>query len=451
MKIRVFAIFLSLITAGIISPQLLAQEESTGRYGKDSVTCIMNISLYREFYKQWKASGYKNETIKDVISPWRWVFLNCPKGTQNTYIDGVKIISYLIDKAESPELKEKYIDTLMMVYDQRIEYFNKEGYVLGRKGVDLFSYRPSATKDIYRDLKKSIEIEGNASKGPVVVYYMNSAVKMAKEGKADSSIIFDAYDISSGIVDYNLKKYADKPKDNEKWMTIQNNIELILEPFATCKDLIAIYRKKFNENPEDLEMLQKVTALLDEKDCQQDPFYFETTKKLYELEPSPKSAYLIGKMLMNEEKYAEAIDYFKEGEKTGDSVITHRSFLYIAQAYRTLNNFPSARTYALKSVAYDPYDGEPYILIGDMYAASAKECGDNDLSSRAAYWAAVDKYYKAKKVDPDLAEEAAARIASYSVYFPSAKTIFFYSLNEGDTYRVECWINEDTRVRASKQ
>ncbi len=157
----------------------------------------MNISLYREFFKQWKASDYKNETINDVIEPWRWVFLNCPKGTQNTYIDGVKIVSYLIDNAKDPALKDKYIDTLMMVYDQRIKYFGKEGYVLGRKGVDLFTYRPQDTEQIYKDLKKSVELEGDNSAGPVLVWYMNAAVNMAKEGKADSVVIFETYDIAS--------------------------------------------------------------------------------------------------------------------------------------------------------------------------------------------------------------------------------------------------------------
>jgi len=191
--------------------------------------------------------------------------------------------------------------------------------------------------------------------------------------------------------------------------------------------------------------------LLDQKKCQNDPFFFETTKKLYELEPSPSSAYLIGKMLLNEGKYAEAIDYLKEAEKLDDPVAMKKSYLYIAQAYHSMSNLPAARTYALKCAALDPTDGEPYMIIGDLYAESAKDCGDNELTSRVAFWAAVDKYYKAKQTDPELAPEADKRISTYSAYFPPAATIFFYTLKEGDTYRVECWINEDTKIRAAKQ
>jgi tetratricopeptide (TPR) repeat protein len=280
---------------------------------------------------------------------------------------------------------------------------------------------------------------------------MNSAVSLAKSGKSDSTVIFDTYDAVMQIIENNIKKNEGNPEEKANWQTVQGNIEMILEPFANCQDLITIYKKKYESNPNDLELLKKITAMLDQKKCQNDPFYFETTKKLYELEPSPASAYLIGKMLLNEGKYAEAIEYLKETEKLEDQNAIEKSYMYIAQAYHALNNFPSSRTYALKAAALDPSDGAPYMHIGDLYAESASNCGDNDLTKHVAFWAAVDKYAKAKQVDPKVAEEADRKIATYSQYFPPASTIFFYTLQEGDIYRVECWINEDTRIRAAKQ
>jgi tetratricopeptide (TPR) repeat protein len=457
MKRTILPLIFTLVFTGIFSTQLSAQADNTGttgsgsKYGSDSVTCIMNISLYREFFKQWKASDYKSETINDLVGPWRWVLLNCPKGTQNTYIDGVKIVSWYIENTTDPALKNKYIDTLMYVYDQRILYFGKEGYVLGRKGVDLSTYRPTDTEQIYKDLKRSVELEGENTAGPVLIYYMKAAIAMAKEGKTDSTVIFDTYDISTQVIDKNIIKNEANAEEKANWETIQNNIELLLEPFATCPDLVSIYRKKFDATPDDLVLLKKITKILDDKNCQNDPLYFEATKKLYALEPSPESAYLIGKMLLNEGKYSEAIDYLKQAENLQDPKMIEKSYMYIAQAYRAMNNFPASRTYALKAAAINPANGDPYILIGDLYAESAKDCGDNDLTSRVAFWVAVDKYYKAKQVDPSKAEEADKKINTYSLYFPPVATIFFYTLKEGDTYRVECWINEDTKIRGAKQ
>jgi len=456
MKSKSLILILILIAGSAFTGAAFAQnDQNTGsqstyvsRYGEDSITCVMNISLYREFFKQWKASGYKSQTINDAIVPWRWVFLNCPKGTQNAYIDGVKIISYLIDKAEDKEVKEKYIDTLMMVYDQRIDYFNKEGYVLGRKGADLYKFRPQAYEEVYDVMKRSIDLEGNKSEAPVLVYYFRSAISMVKNGKADSSLIVDSYLISSEIVEYNLENGKESKKAN--WEIVKGNVEVSFEPYATCKDLIPVYRKKFEKSPDDIELLKKITDMLDRKKCQEDPLFFETSKKLYELEPTPESAYMLGKMLLKEGNFEDAITYFKEAEGVESDETRAKTYKYIAEAYRALKNYPTARSFAIKASQLNDADGEIYILIGDMYAESAKDCGNNELTNRVAYWAAVDKYYRAKQVEPDLSELANRRISSYSIYFPSLETIFFYDLKEGDEYTVECWINEKTKVRASK-
>ena len=449
-----FALLSILVFTGYqpVAAQMEAEEANKyGKYGPDSITCVMNISLYREFYKQWKSSGYKNQTINDAVGSWRWVFKNCPKGTQNTYIDGVKIVTYLMGQEKDEARKSKYVDTLMMVYDQRIVYFNKEGYVLGRKGVDMYKYRTEAYEEVYNTLKRSVELEGNKAAGPTLVYYFRATISMVKNGKADTVIIVDVYDRISGIVDYNIKKNEGNQKKLANWEIVKGNVELSFEPFATCKDLVPLYRKKFAESPDDIELLKKITGMLDKKKCQEDPLYFETSKKLYELEPSPSSAYLLGKMLLREGKYQESIKYFEQVEGCKDEEVHSRAYKYMAEAYRALKDFPIARKFALKAAGINPDDGEVYIIIGDMYAESAKECGNDDLTKRVAYWAAVDKYYKAKRVDPELSEIVNKRIRSYSIYFPTTETIFFYDLKEGDEYTVGCWINEKTKVRAAKQ
>ena len=85
-----------------------------------------------------------------------------------------------------------------------------------------------------------------------------------------------------------------------------------------------------------------------------------------------------------------------------------------------------------------------------MYAASADACGTDEISKKAAYWAAVDKYYRAKSIDPSLEQVANERIYSYSRAFPALERLFFHDLKEGDSYTVGCWINETTTVRSSK-
>lgn len=450
MKIRFISLILTLaLIAGISVTSKVSAQGKFGATPEDSAECIMNLSLYGEFYKQWKGSGYKNTSVNDAFGPWRKVFLGCPAARLGTYVDGVKMLKHYIRLQKDAESKNAYIDTLMMLYDSRIEYFAKEGYVLGRKGVDLYQLRVKDYEEAYGILTKSVELEGDASYPDVLVFLMRSTKKMIDEGKISEDVIFDNYDLCSKIIEVNVVANKDNEKKLSNWENVKGNIDLIFEPFATCEAIIKIYTPKFQENPEDLKMLTKLTRLLDRKKCTDDPLYFDATVKLYDLEPSPESAYLIGKMLMKNQKWGEAIDYLKDGEKIDDSETRADCYLYIAECYRNLNSYSSARTYALKSANERPTDGNPYIMIGDMYAAS-KNCGSTDLAKKAVYWVAVDKYYKAKQVDPEVADIANDRIRSYSIYFPPKEDIFFHNLNEGDEYVVECWINEKTKIRAAK-
>lgn len=149
--------------------------------------------------------------------------------------------------------------------------------------------------------------------------------------------------------------------------------------------------------------------------------YFKATVKLYDIKPSPESAFLIGKMLMKNQEYSKAINFLKEGENLEDPDDRADCLLYIAECYRNTKNYSSARSYALKSAIERPTDGNPYIMIGDMYAASSKDCGSNDLEKKAVYWVAVDKYNKAKQIDPSVANIANERIKSYAFYYPRKK------------------------------
>lgn len=446
------AIISSLLVLLII-PFLSAQ-----KYGEDSVKCVEQLSLYKINFRIWKDHNYSEEVMKQVpiYKPWKWVFYNCPESSQNIYIDGINILKYFYDNETDEAKKERWVDTMMMVYDNRIKYFGKsstsrEGLVLGRKGVDLYTLAPDRFEEVYKILDRSIALEGNRSVGPVLVYYFRATIACARAGIIDSSAIVENYDNLSEIIEHNIEKSADDPKNLAEWENVKGNIELTFEPFATCKDLIAIFSKKFEKNPDDIDLLKKITGMLDKKGCTDSDLFFEATKNLNDLEPSGESAYLMGVMNVRKEFYAEAQKYFLQAvEILEDSGKIADAYHLLANIAMSNKEYEKGRSYAYKGLQYKPNDGSFYLTIGDMYSATAKDCGDNDLTKKAAFWAAVDKYYKARNVDKSVEEEANKRIDIYSRQFPSAETIFFYDLKEGDPYTVGCWINEATTVRAPR-
>ena len=435
-------------------------QDNGSRYGRDSVTCIMNLSLYREFYKQWQQSHYTNNTINDAIDPWYWTFNNCPRATENIYIDGAKMIKFRIEKASAPKVKNALIDTLEMIYSQRMKYFpNKyrttdpqKGELLGREAIDLYEVNPSAETKIYQLLKQSVNMDKEQSLGAVFVYYFRFTTQLANEGKIDTATVVNTYDQIIGYVDGRLQSYQAENNSGKvmEYQNIKQNINLTFQPFANCDILVKMYQKKFDATPEDPDLLKQIVSTLESKQCFNNSLYYDANVNLFKVSPSPDMAFLLGKMMMQRNKYQEAIKYLSQATSITDNDRLVESDMLMAQAYQMLNDFPKAREMAYKALKLNPHYGLAYVFIGDLYAQSAGSCGNNDLTKEVAYWAAVDKYEQAKKANPDLTSSMDKRIAIYKQHFPTTENLFFYNLKPGEKYKVGCWINEETIVRASK-
>lgn len=471
MKIKILSTILGLIlSVGVFGAQaerndnfqdkLAAYEPQGGKYGTDSIKCITELSLYQEAFKQWKKAKYKSAIVEEFVPHWRWVFLNCPLASENTYVNGLKIVNYYLKKSSTDEIKNAYLDTLEMVHEARIKYFpnhyktgeSQVGILKGKMGVDLFMLAPERCEKAYNLLGESIKLSGAKASTASVVYYFRATIKMVKSGNADEELIIDTYDEISAIVDQNLIKYKDNAKYLSQWENVKGNIDNTFEPYATCDVLVKIYGKKFDANPTDIALLNKITKILKKKKCTKSDLFFNSTEALYTIDPTPATAMLMGKMNIEKEAYTEASKFYLDAvNMIEDPMEKANIYSDLGKIYYKLNDFLKARSYARKSIALNPADGMSYILIGDLYASSAAKCGSDDLTKKVAYWAAVDKYYQAKRANGELAELANKRIATYSRYFPQIGVLHFNELlPEGSSYKVECWINETTTVRAAK-
>ena len=417
--------------------------------------CDADISVYREAFKQWDG---KTSTANPVmVSAWRRVFLNCPGYKERTLTDGVKIVNnVLIKGTKDAALKEKYIDTLVMVYDARVQYFpqtkngNQVGNIKGRLGLDLMAY-PSRLEQSYMALKAAIDLDGNNSAYNFIDGYFMQTINMAKAGKVDESLIIEEYSRLMDIVEFNINRYT--TEGNEKLLgnftQTKNNLEGAVQPYANCEDLVRIYQKKFDAEPDNVELLNKIATVLSSRNCDKSDLYLAVAIKLHKLNPSPESAYFIGKRYLVDQAYGKAVSYLNEATKSTDKQSAQQAYKYLAQIMLKEGNWEQGRTYARKAIELDKTDGEPYMIIGYLYASSGKDCNLNPLHQKAVYWAAVDKFQKAKEVDPSMASKANEMIREYSKLFPTSEDAFFYNVFEGDEYQVECWINEKTKARFS--
>ena len=91
-----------------------------------------------------------------------------------------------------------------------------------------------------------------------------------------------------------------------------------------------------------------------------------------------------------------------------------------------MKNFSKARQLALEAAAARPNWGEPYILIGRMYASSGPLCGPGrGWESQVVVWVAVDAWVKARNIDASFAAEANKMINQYTGLCPIKKMSLF--------------------------
>ena len=464
-----------------------AQEVTESKYGADSANCVNKLSIYREYYKQWEAAKFAPESINaEMISAWREVFLTCPRASQYTYTNGEKILDYLI--RQNPKEKDAYIDTLCLLMDARAQCFpvdpktgaSQVANVMGRKGMLIYTYNKNRYEEAYNVLKNAVALDPSQLQGAYIDAYFKATIDMVNNGKEEKMTIINVYQELSDVIDDNIKVLAEKEaqlleaktnaeesgdndavagfdkqiEKNEKSINInkgvKNNIDNLFQPYASCEDLIKVFTAKMAETPNDVTLLKRITTILDKKDCSDSKLFLDASKNLYELEPSPEAAYNIGVKLFKEGKNSEAAKYFEEATSATNNDRVYRAYRNLAYCYLNINSFGKSRDAARRAAAVDPTAGEPYLIIGMAYAASVNSFADSKFGGKEVYWVAVDKFIKARQLDPSVGNRAAELIRSYSQHFPSTETIFFNDYAEGQSYTVGGWINETTTIRPAK-
>ncbi len=440
-----FALLIATLSTVHAFGQTGAEEGSRFGSGKDSIRCLKNLSLYAEFFKQ--------NNYEDAVEPWTIVYKECPKATKNIYLHGEDMLTDAIENTEDQAKKKKLLDSLMNLYDKRIKYFDQKGFVTGKKGLDFINYSEQNIENFkkgYDMLEKSIKLRGDESSLAVLVVYLNTTSTLYQNEEISGEKMVENYSKTYRIVEHQLEKSP----NSQRYKKAQETLDKIFENSgaATCKNIIALYQPRYENNKDDQDLIKKIIGLLEDADCVDESFYMDAKVRLNELDPSAAKAHELAQLYYDEKKMDKAIQYYKQaidlakedGQKAG-------YYLELASiTFEDLDDKPTARSYARKAIDLDPKNGKPYILIGRMYTESTEACGGDEFEQKAVLWAAVDKFIKAKQVDPDMEDEANGYINSYKPRFPDKKSIFFHNYQIGDTYEIGCWINETTTVRTSE-
>ena len=186
MKDKAVILFSILMLWNVISLQ--AQEKNYGSrfgHGKDSIECLLNIGLSREYVK--------SKNYKKAYAPWKEVISSYPKSQACIYSDGVKILHALLDKEKDIQKRSVYLNELTDLYDKQYLYcddLNKQTLtpirkeqILVAKAYDYLCYGKESIDLVqaYKFVREAIDRTAHAPVSFLFPAWMDMNLRIYKE------------------------------------------------------------------------------------------------------------------------------------------------------------------------------------------------------------------------------------------------------------------------------
>ncbi len=409
----------------------------------DSLAMVMvePVSLYQQDINQYKNSNPKDERyLLDAYQYWTVILENCPKQSKNLYINGANILKAKIAKAQTAEERKALVDEMLHMYDVRIANYGEPSKYTAMKAMAVEEILGADGLDQYYELySQAVRFDGDLEAG-YLVKFMEATINYVRAGKAEPTLVVDNYDIASDLLDEELRKNAE---DSVKAATIRGyiaGVEAAFSPYASCDQLVEIYGKKFESDPNNVELLKKITGIMMRKRCTDQPLFFQATENLYRLEPTPTTAMRMAQMCNSDKKkeYSKAIEYLKDAIDQIPEKDKYNAYMQMGIAYYNLKSYAAARSAFNNAASADPSKGEPYRMIAACYASNLSVASEDNVGGRSVYWVAVDALAQAKRVDPspENVEACDKLISVYSAHFPKMEDAFAAGLMNGQSFTV---------------
>lgn len=412
---------------------------------------FLNLGKYDESFEMWK-KVYDNAPAADGK---RWT----------VYSDGIRYYTHFMRTESDEAKKNEYIANILRLYEEIGEcYPDQKDYVKARKAFDLYYQYPDLESDDtkYRMFKEVVD----SKQLETYVFVLNPFTKLMVDKFILNEIDTTEAQHYAALVPEIVSTGLMKGEELKSWATVRDYAIPYIERLEAVKGFFdcQYYRDKYipmyDADPTNCDEATTIYSKLRYGGCEKtddklrEIYAGLVTNKCIEVDvvSSTPSAGSLAYSCLRDGDYNCAIAKFKEAiEKTDDKDRQAKYNFIISKIYYAhLKNFPRSREYSLKAAALKSNWGDPYILIGKLYASSGPLCGPGrGFDSQVVTWPAIDKWHHAKTIDPASATEANNLIRKYKQYMPSREDIFSRTISVGDSYTVDCWIREKTIVRTA--
>ncbi len=430
---------------------------------------INALSIFSEYVK---AKNYDA-----AFEPWMELRERSPKFNSAIYVYGERILKHKIKNSQSDE-KVNFINDLLKLWEEKREHFPQKtplGDILAKSAQLEFDYKEElglTSSEIYASFDIAYNEDLTSFNNPKNLYtYFKLLVQLYDNNLKSAEDLFTKYDEISEKVEKEAKNYTNKvnkfisnseeeitlsTKDQRRvksynsflkaYDQITKGMEKDLGDRGNCDNLIPLYENNFESNQNDGKWLSRAMNRLYGKECDDSQLFVKIVQKKNELEPNASTAYYLGTIKDKQGNSSEALIFYNQAiELETDSYEKAKILFRIATNFRKNGLYSKARSYYMQALGFNPSMGRSYLAIAQMYASSAKNCGNDNFSQRAVYWLASREAMKASRVDGTLRSAAIKSSKNYEAKAPQ-KSEIFSSGREGEVIKISCWINRSVKV-----
>jgi tetratricopeptide (TPR) repeat protein len=387
--------------------------------------------LANQFLKE----SVDNKDYKAAAGYLKQLLDQAPKGAQGIYTNGIKLYKTLINTAKTEEQRNVYIDSLLYVYDVRLQAFANHSrygkdYILDRKAREYLTYKPEDREGVRKIFTEAIsateEKTGKANQELVAIYFSNLCEDY-KNNLVDATIVISEYDRFSPLFEGAEGEAAE----------LKNQFDTAFgaSGAASCENLESLFSKKLAEKPEDVALLGQAVSLMSRAQCNSD-FFFNTAEKFYSLKPSSETALFLAQGFQGRSEFDKAMKYLNEA-LAAETDNAERAKLYTRIGLISIQtgDHSNAMNAAKEIKTLEPTNGYAPYIMAQCYAATAS----GDFSAQAGYWAAYDTMNQAIELlgsEPAIQEAAKKMASAYRGSFPTKEECFFNEVSAGARYTV---------------
>jgi len=425
--------------------------------GEDSVRCITNMNLF--------IPHARSKNFEEAYPFWKATYDECPASTVNIYIYGTSIILWQFANETDPAKKEELVNEMIKLYDDRIKYYGAsprnrsewKDVLIFRKTQHYYQMKGENSDHqlAYKWLGDVIEEYKDKSYPNAVMYYMVASYNLLQanmDGFKEQYV--NDFLKCSAILDVQLAaaEAENNEKDKEDIFSCKKEIEsnLAASGAADCAVLQNIYGPRVEESKDNIEALKEILLMLRRLGCNETDAFLAASEYAYKIEPSADAAAGLGTKALKSNDVAAAKKYLNEAiEMYDDPDSKAKIYLLLISIANEEKQFSTVKQLCQRCLAENPNMGQAYMFWASAYAQGGRNLyPDDPILNKLVWYAVVDKFERARQVDPSLSAEANRQINIYNKHFPSTEDIFMHPLlKEGDNFTLPAWVNEVVRIR----